>query len=288
MFIGVEALIHTYMPNTPFSTTALTDISFGLEKGEVALIIGPSGSGKTTLVQHLNGLLKPAGGRVFFEGKTINYNRIELLRLRRRVGLVFQAPEDHFFCETIYDEVAFAPRNLGLPEDEVSLRVQGSMEKVGLDAPALLDIHPHQLSTGHRRLVAMAAVFALEPEVLVLDEPAAGLDHHNRQKVFNMLARIVRDENLTLFIATHHLDETVAFADRVLVLQGGKMAMTGGTAEVFARKNELISLGLELPPVTAIMFDLAEKGVPVKTAVFTLEEARREINKCRRGLPLEP
>ncbi len=281
MFIGTEKLTHTYMPGTPFATEALKEVSFNLNKGEFALIIGPSGSGKSTLIQHLNGLLKPTTGQVFFENSAIGSDKTELLHLRRRIGLVFQMPEEQFFSETVYDEVAFAPRNLGLDEDKVNTGVKDALEKVGLDADQLQDRHPFQLSAGQKRLVALAAVLSLNPEVLILDEPTAGLDPAGRRNLFKLLDKLNSTAGLTVLICTHHLDEAAALADSVLVLQGGKLVLAGPADEIFVKRDQLYNLGLALPEITEIMHGLAEKGLPVRTDIYTLDEARKEINKLK-------
>ncbi|MDW7739624.1 MAG: energy-coupling factor transporter ATPase [Bacillota bacterium] len=282
MFIGTKNLSHTYMPGSPFATEALRDISFSLGKGCFTLLIGPSGSGKSTLIQHLNGLLKPTSGQVYFEDKAIGADKHELLLLRRRIGLVFQMPEDQFFSETVFDEVAFAPRNLGLPEGDVRNRVVEALEKVGLDAEEYMDHHPFQLSAGQKRLVAVAAVLSLQPEVLVLDEPTAGLDAAGQNNLFRLLEKLNHESGLTVIISTHHLDEAAALADTVLVLHNGKLVMSGSRNEVFSKREELFDLGLELPALSELMNELAKEGLPVKTAVYTLDDARNEINKVFR------
>ncbi len=281
MFIGTEKLTHTYMPGTPFAMEALKEVSFSLSRGEFALIIGPSGSGKSTLIQHLNGLLKPTSGQVFFEDRAIGSDKTELLKLRRRIGLVFQMPEEQFFSETVFDEVAFAPRNLGLDEEQVRTGVKDALEKVGLDAELLYDRHPFQLSAGQKRLVALAAVLSLNPEVLILDEPTAGLDPAGRRHLFLLLDRLNRDTGLSVLVCTHHLDEAAAFANTVLVLQGGKVILSGPAEEVFAKRDQLYNLGLALPAVTEIMYGLVEKKLPVRTNIYTIDEARKEINKLK-------
>lgn len=285
MFIGTDKVSHIYMPGTPFAAEALSEVSFKLEKGSFTLLIGPSGSGKTTLIQHLNGLLKPTGGEVYFEDRRIGAEKNSLLALRRRVGLVFQMPEDQFFSETVYDEVAFAPRNLGCNEVEVELRVSKAMARVGLSEADLLKRHPFQLSAGQKRLIAFAAVLAIEPEVLILDEPAAGLDPQGKQKLFTLLARLNCEENLTILVSTHHLDEIAALADHVLVLNRGRQVMFGTTDQVLARRDELNALGLALPQVTEIMIELAARGLPVSCSCYSLREARDELIKLKRSDP---
>ncbi len=281
MFIGTEKLTHTYMPGTPYATEALKEVTFSLRRGEFALIIGPSGSGKSTLIQHLNGLLKPTSGQVFFEDQAVGSDKSGLLLLRRRIGLVFQMPEDQFFSESVYDEVSFAPRNLGLGEDEIRVRVKDALGKVGLDAEQLQDRHPFQLSAGQKRLVAIAAVLSLNPEVFILDEPTSGLDPAGRKNLFYLLELLNRTAGLTVIVSTHHLDDVAELADRVIVLQGGRLFMEGLAEEVFSRRNELDKLGLALPEITELMYSLAEKGLPVRTDIFDMAGARKEINKLR-------
>lgn len=281
MFIGTEKLTHTYMPGTPFSTEALKGVTFGLERGQFALIIGPSGSGKSTLIQHFNGLLKPRSGRVFFSERPVGSNKAELLQLRRKVGLVFQMPEEQFFSESVFDEVAFAPRNLGLAEEVVRERVAEALARVGLKDQALQERHPFQLSAGQKRLVAIAAVLSLEPEVLILDEPTAGLDPGGRIRLFNLLEELNCRSGLTVIVSTHHLNTLAALADRVMVLKEGRVVLCGSADEVFSKREELYAIGLSLPDITEIMCSLAEEGLPVSRAVYSLSAARRELNSIK-------
>jgi energy-coupling factor transport system ATP-binding protein len=282
MFIGTEKLTHTYMPGTPYANEAIHEVSFSLNRGDFALVIGPSGSGKSTLIQHLNGLLKPGCGRVYYDGKAVGSEKGELLRLRRRVGLVFQMPEDQFFSETVFDEVAYAPRNLGLDENDVRTRVADALGQVGLDAEKIRQRHPFQLSAGQKRLVAIAAVLSLKPEVMILDEPTAGLDSAAQRKLLNLLAKLNRDLELTVIISTHHLDDVAALANKVLVLNDGHLVMFGPVEEVFARRDELHALGLALPAVTDIMHNLADKGLNLSRNIYSIEDARREIVTLKR------
>ena len=281
MFIGTEKLTHTYMPGTPYAKKALDKVSFALKQGSFALVIGRSGSGKSTLIQHLNGLLKPTSGRAFFAGHDLGSAGSELLKIRRKIGLVFQMPEELFFSETIFDEVAFAPRNLGLEEREVQIRVAEALEEVGLEAGLFMNRHPFQLSAGQKRLVALAAVLSLRPEVLVLDEPTAGLDHNGQKNLFELLASLNQKRNMTFILCTHHLDQVAALADRILVLEEGRMAMDGSPQEIFARRKKLSEMGLASPVTVEIMAGLAECGLDVRTDIFTLEEAREEINRIK-------
>ncbi len=279
MFIGAEKLTHTYMPATPFARNALNGVSFNVSEGEFVLLLGPSGSGKTTLIQHLNGLLSPTGGRVFFDGREVGKNKQDLLRLRRRVGLVFQLPEEQFFSETVFDEVAFAARNLGLDDDEVKKRVYEALEKVGLPAETLVNRHPFKLSAGQKRLVAVASILSLKPDVMVFDEPAAGLDLAGRKNLFSLLAALNREEGLTVIISTHHLDEVAVLAAKVLVLNKGRLVLEGSADQVFSQHDQLRELGLGLPPLAEIMLDLTARGYKTGKIVCTLQEARQNIKR---------
>ncbi len=281
MFIGTDRLNHTYMPGTPYAKKALDNVSFEIKQGGFALVIGRSGSGKSTLIQHLNGLLKPTSGRVFFDGHDLALKGSELLKIRRKIGLVFQMPEELFFSENIFDEIAFAPRNLGLEEGEVQTRVIEALEEVGLEAEQFINRHPFQLSAGQKRMVALAAVLSLRPKVLILDEPTAGLDHRGQKTLFKLLASLNKKKKMTFIICTHHLDQVAALADQVLVLQEGNLVMDDSPRAVFGRRSQLKEMGLA-PPVTAeIMADLAEGGLDVRTDIFNLEGAREEINRLR-------
>lgn len=282
MFIRAENITHTYMPGTPFAVDALKGVSLSIERGTVAAIIGPSGSGKSTLVQHLNGLLTPAAGRLVIDGKAVGSTRDELLRLRRRIGLVFQSPENQFFAETVFDEIAFAPRNLGLAPSVVEARVEQVMELIGLDHTDFGDRSPFLLSAGEKRLVAIASVLSMQPEVLILDEPGAGLDQFGQQNLFALLQRLNERDGMTIVVVTHRLEQVAALVREYFVLSEGRLAVSGSPGEVFSRGEELRNLGLALPPVTALMHDLAAAGLPVRTAIFSLEEARREIMRCLR------
>lgn len=272
------------MPGTPFAADALKNISFSLERGSFTLLIGPSGSGKTTLIQHLNGLLKPTSGKVLFDGKMIGSDKLALLSLRRRIGLVFQMPEDQFFSETVFDEIAYAPRNLGLDEGKVAKRVIKTIEQVGLGQTDLLDRHPFQLSAGQKRLVAFAAVLSIEPEVLILDEPAAGLDPAGKTLLFNLLSNLNHAAKITILVSTHHLEEIAALADNILVLSGGRLEMAGKAREILARRTELLELGLALPKVAEILDELALRGLPVCTDIYSFSAACDEIIRLKRAV----
>lgn len=277
MFIRTEKISHTYMPGTPFAVDALKEVSISIERGTFAAIIGPSGSGKSTLAQHLNGLLLPSSGRLFVDGKVAGANRAALLQLRRRIGIVFQLPENQFFADTVYDEIAFAPRNLGLAPAAAEERVKQVMEQIGLDFLAVKDRSPFMLSAGQKRLVAIASVLSLQPEVLILDEPVAGLDQSGQRNLFALLRRLNVQEGLTILVVTHRLEQVAALACEYFVLNEGRLVLSGPPEAVFSRGEELRRLGLALPPVTALMHDLASAGLPVHTAIFSPEAASREI-----------
>lgn len=282
MRIRVENLTYVYMSGTPFAMTALKNVTASIKPGSFTVVIGPSGSGKSTFIQHLNGLLKPTVGQVLIDGRLLGGDKIALLELRRRVGLVFQMPEQLFFAETVFDEVAFAPRNLGLNQKQVEYRVHQALDLVGLDRDAVMERSPFQLSSGQKRLAAIAAVLALKPEMLILDEPTAGLDSGGCRRLFSLLARLNRQDGVAVMVVTHQLEHVAAVADHCLVFSGGRLVMNGTPKEIFAQGNDLDQLGLPLPAVTGFMHDLADRGVPVKRAVFSLRQARREIIAWRR------
>ncbi len=271
------------MPGTPFASDALKSISFSLGRGSFTLLIGPSGSGKTTLIQHLNGLLKPTSGTVYFDGESIGPDKTALLSVRRRIGLVFQLPEDQFFSETVFDEIAYAPRNMGFAEDKVEASVIRAVERVGLRHKDLLGRHPFQLSAGQKRLVAIAAVLAIGPEVLILDEPAAGLDPAGKRMLFDLLSNLNRTEKITVLVSTHHLDEIAALADNLVVLNGGRLKMAGKAKEVLDNRAQFRDLGLALPQVTEIIDELAGRGLPVRTDIYSLAAACDEIIRLKRA-----
>ena len=282
MFIRTEALTHTYMPGTPYATTALRGVDLELEWGSCTALLGPSGSGKSTLLQHLNGLLKPTAGRLLVDGREVGEDRQELLQLRRRIGLVFQMPEQQFFAETVFDEVAFGPRNLGLDHNAVEARVKQALSQVGLDYGAIKDRSPFLFSAGQKRLIALAAVLALRPEALILDEPTAGLDPSGRRRLIELLAGLTRAKGLTILLATHDLDQAALLAERVLVLNRGRIVMDGPPEEIFSAGEELRRIGLALPAITEIMLALKQRGLPLDGAVFSIPEARRVINRWRK------
>ncbi len=255
-----------------------------IARESLTVLLGASGSGKSTLLQHFNGLLRPGEGRVLVDGKPLKYSRKELLDLRRKVGLVFQEPEKQFFAETLFDEIAFAPRNFGLPPAQVEERVETALEKVGLNGLALKEMSPFHLSAGQQRLAAIAAVLAMQPRVLFLDEPIAGLDQSGQERLFALLRDLNKVSKLTVVVVTHRLEHVAALADKFLVLDQGRIVMEDTPEKFFLRVEELFHYGLALPSVTQLMHELAEAGLPFSTAIFSIDEAFKEIKSWRKGM----
>lgn len=283
MLIKIESLTHIYKPNTPYATKALDNINLEIPAGQFVGLIGHTGSGKSTLVQHLNGLLLPTSGRVIIGEDEITPTSTKLKHIRRKVGIVFQYPEHQLFEETVFDDIAFGPRNLGLGEEEIAQRVKEAMAAVNLDYETLKDRSPFALSGGQMRRVAIAGVLAMKPEVLVLDEPTAGLDPKGRDEILSEIAALHRDLKLTIILVSHSMEDIARYAQRVIVMQRGQVKMDGTPREIFTRARELEQLGLGVPMVTTLMHRLREKGLNVPTDVLTVEEAKEEILKYLRG-----
>ncbi len=274
--LETENLTYLYGAKTARKVTAVDQVSFSVEEGEVIGIIGQTGSGKSTLIQLLNGLLRPAGGRVLLHGKDIWAEPKKIRRVRFQVGMVFQYPEYQLFEETVEKDIAFGPRNQKLPEEQVRARVDAACAFAGLD-PSLRKKSPFELSGGEKRRAAIAGVVAMDPEVLILDEPAAGLDPHGKTALLERLARYHRERHNTILLVSHSMEDVAKFADRVLVLHRGKAVMLGTVAQVFRRGEELRQMGLQTPQVTRIMARLAARGCPVEQGVFTLEQAEAAL-----------
>ncbi len=275
MLIELENIRHIYQLDDP--VVALDGVDLGIERGEFIGLIGHTGSGKSTLVQLLNGLLKPSEGRILFEGRDINSQEVELKEIRRRVGLVFQYPEHQLFEETVAKDIAFGPKNADLAEEEIDKRVREALDLVGLDFESFKDRSPFNLSGGQQRRIAIAGVLALKPEVLILDEPMAGLDPAGRRKLLELLRHLHRDIEMTIILISHRMEEIARLASRVLVMDRGKIILEGRPAEVFNERERLKDIDLDLPVVTDILKKLKEKGLKVRTDVFALEDARDEI-----------
>ncbi len=275
--IRCERLTHIYGRGTPLATPALTDVSLTIDAGEVVGVIGATGSGKSTLVQHFNGLLRPTAGRVLLDGVDVNGRGTDRRRLRQQVGLLFQYPEQQLFEETVFADVAFGPRNLGLSEEEVRARVHQALEQVGLP-PARFDSRsPFDLSGGEMRRAAIAGVLAMEPRMLILDEPTAGLDPQGRREILAHVVRLHSARGLTIVLITHSMDAVAQLCQRLVVLDGGRLVADGPTRAIFADPPGLAALGLGVPQMTLLARRLRERGVPVRPDVLTVEEARAAI-----------
>lgn len=274
MSIRTENLCHVYMKGTPLEVRALEDVTVEIGDGEFVGIIGQTGSGKSTLVQHFNGLLKPTSGRVIVDGVDLSSRSIRMRDVRQKVGLVFQYPEHQLFEETVFADVAFGPRNLGLSEDEVVERVREAMEFVGLDFEGLKDRSPFDLSGGQMRRAAIAGVLAMRPSVLILDEPTAGMDPRGRDDVLGQVKRLHEKKGLTICLVSHSMEDVARLVDRIIVVHGGRVVMDGPVRGVFSRAEYLERLGLGVPQVTQMARRLADLGLPVRPDVITVEEAR--------------
>ncbi len=274
--IKVENLTHIYSPGTPFQVVSLADVSLEIARGEFFAVIGSTGSGKSTLVQHFNGILAPSKGKIWVCGADVS-DKKQRHDLWRRVGLVFQQPEQQLFEETVFDDVAFGPRNMGFDQDEVKCRVEKALHQMGLDPVAVSGVPPFRLSGGMRRKVAIAGVLAMTPEVLILDEPAAGLDPRGRKQLMDLVEDFRREEGVTVVLVTHNMEEAALWTDRMAVLDKGHLVMEGSTREVFNRAGELRALGLNVPAPAQLMLKLRAAGKQVRTDALTNEEAVEEI-----------
>ncbi len=277
MRIEVKDLTHIYSEGMPFETVALQDVSFTVEPGTFVGLIGHTGSGKSTLIQHLNGLLKPMSGKVLADGVDVTEKSDISRSLRRKIGLVFQYPEYQLFEETVLKDVCFGPKNLGLSQEICEERAMHALRLVGLDAEDVRDRSPFGLSGGEKRRVAIAGVLAMDPEVLILDEPTAGLDPKGHNDILNMIQSIRQARDLTIILVSHNMDDVARLADRVLVMENGTLVMEGPPRSIFTREEQLRQLGLSLPSATVLMQLLAGKGYPVRTDVLTAAEAEEEI-----------
>lgn len=274
--IRVDNLTHTYGVGTPFQRSAVEGLSLDIRRGEFLGIIGHTGSGKSTLIQHLNGLLKPSSGTIYLDGTDIWAEPKKIRSVRFRVGLVFQYPEYQLFEDTVRKDVAFGPKNMGLDAREVERRVLAAIEAVGLDE-SVLDKSPFALSGGQKRRVAIAGVMAMEPEVLILDEPTAGLDPRGRESILQLLREYHEKRGSTVVLVSHSMEEIARNAQRIIVLSGGGVCMEGTPAEVFARADELEAVGLDVPQSTKIAAALRRRGMKVEGSIFTVDALERAI-----------
>ena len=280
--LKVEHLSHVYSAGTPFEKKAVDDVSFTARKGEFIGLIGHTGSGKSTLIQHFNGLLKPTSGRVLINGEDIFQSKEMTRAARFAVGLVFQYPEYQLFEETVYADVAFGPKNMGLDKDEIDRRVRENCRIVGLPEEAL-DKSPFELSGGQKRRVALAGIFAMEPEVMVLDEPMAGLDPAGCADVFRFIRNYHEKHGTTILFVTHSMEYAAQMSQRIVVMDHGHILMDGTPAEVFARAGELIAAGLDVPQVTRVFLELQRRGLSVDPSVYTVEQAAAQLRAMKGG-----
>ena len=280
--LEIKNLTHTYGIGTPFRRSAVEDVSFTVEQGEFLGMIGHTGSGKSTLIQHLNGLLKPTSGQILLDGRDIWAEPKKIRNVRFQVGLVFQYPEYQLFEETVYKDISFGPRNQGKTGDELDRAVREAARLVGL-----LDEHleksPFELSGGQKRRVALAGVLAMEPKVLVLDEPTAGLDPAGRENLMANIREYHRNKGTTILLVSHSMDEIARNVDRILVLKSAHILMSGTPAEVFARGEELLAAGLDVPQITRVAMALRDRGLPIDPAVYTVEDLERQLLALGRG-----
>ena len=280
--LQIENLQYVYSAGTPFEHKALDNVSFSVERGEFIGVIGHTGSGKSTLMQQLNGLLKPTSGKVILDGKDIWSDKQSTRQARFRVGLVFQYPEYQLFEETVYKDIAFGPKNMGLSQDEIDRRVREAAGFVGLTEEQL-SVSPFDLSGGQKRRVAIAGVIAMEPEVLILDEPTAGLDPVGREEILSNIQAYRRAKNATIMMVSHSMSDVARLAQRLLVMNGSRLAMDGTPEQVFAHSQELLEMGLDIPPVTRVFLKLQELGLPVEN-VYTMEQAVSALSNLRGGM----
>lgn len=283
MPIKIENLTHIYMPNGPFEKIALDNVSLTINDGDFVALIGHTGSGKSTLIQHINGLLKPTSGKIFVDDVDITSKDVKLNTIRKKVGLVFQYPEYQLFEETIAKDIAFGPKNLKLSEDEIIVRVKRAMNMVGLDYELYKDKSPFELSGGQKRRVAIAGVVAMEPRVLILDEPTAGLDPYGREEILGQIVNLQREYGMTIILVSHSMEDVAKLANRIIVMHNGKNILDGKPNEVFKQIDILESVGLAAPQVTYLMRELKKHGLNVSDELYTVEQAKKEIIKVLRG-----
>ena len=277
MSIVIEHLNYVYMQGGPYETKALNDVSLTINDGEFIGLIGHTGSGKSTLVQHLNGLIMPSSGRVLVDGLDLADKNTDRRAIRRRVGLVFQYPENQLFEETVAKDIAFGPKNLGLDEAEIDRRVRTAMRRVALDYDKLAQRSVFELSGGQMRRVAIAGVLAMEPQTLVLDEPCAGLDPRGREEILGLISDLHRESGATIVMVSHSMDDVAALAERVIVMNHGKVAMDGTPREIFSRGEELRAIGLDVPQAVELAQKLREKGFDVPEGIYKIEEVRAAV-----------
>lgn len=281
--IEIKNLTHIYSEGLPFEKKAVDDISLRVEENEFIGLIGHTGSGKSTFIQHLNGLLKPSSGEIIIDGTRVDKSGANLTDLRKKVGLVFQYPEYQLFEETIERDIAFGPGNLDLSEEEVKERVKSSMESVGLDYETYKDKSPFELSGGLKRRVAIAGVLAMEPKVLILDEPTAGLDPRGRDEILSEIKSIHEKRKMTVILVSHSMEDVAKIAERIVVLDKGKVFLDGEPRDIFREEDKLLGVGLGIPQITSLMRTLKKKGLDINEDAITVEEAKESLKNYLRG-----
>lgn len=277
MSIKIEDLVHVYMPKSPFEKVALDNVNIEINDGEFVALIGHTGSGKSTLIQHMNGLLKPTSGRIIVDGEDITKAGVKLTDIRKKVGLVFQYPEYQLFEETIEKDIEYGPRNLGLDQEEITRRVKSAMKMVGLDYEEYRNQSPFDLSGGQKRRVAIAGVIAMEPKVLILDEPTAGLDPKGRDDILAQIKTLHDEYKMTIILVSHSMEDVGKMAERIIVMNEGKVALEGTPAKVFKEVDTLEKIGLAVPQVTYLMRALKEKGFDISDEVYTISQGKEEL-----------
>lgn len=282
MSIVIEHLNYIYMSGGPYETHALEDVNLTIEDGEFVGLIGHTGSGKSTLVQHLNGLLMPSSGRILVDGLDLADKNTDRRAIRQKVGLVFQYPENQLFEETVEKDIAFGPKNLGLSEEEIDRRVRSAMRRVALDADSLRGRSVFELSGGQMRRVAIAGVLAMEPQTLVLDEPCAGLDPRGREEILGLIRDLHRESGATIVMVSHSMDDVASLAERVIVMNHGRVAMDGKPRDIFSRGDELRGIGLDVPQAVELAQKLRERGFDIPQGIYRTEEIKAAIEELAR------
>ncbi len=273
--ISVKNLNYIYEQGMPYERQALFDISFDIPDGDIAAIIGHTGSGKSTLIQHLNGLIKPSSGSIIVNGVNILEKDADLRQIRFDVGLVFQYPEYQLFEETVYRDIAFGPKNMGLSEEEIKERVHEAIKLVGL-SEKVLEKSPFELSGGQKRRVAIAGVLSMRPKVLILDEPTAGLDPHGRDEILGQIITMHKERSdMSIIFVSHSMEDVAKLAEHIIVLDHGRVSMDGETSEIFARRDELSKIGLDVPEITHLTHELIKRGVDIRPDIYTVEYAKK-------------
>ncbi len=280
--LKVENLTYTYSKNTPFVVDALKGVSFDTDKGQILGIIGHTGSGKSTLVQHLNGLIKPTSGNIYYCGKDIWDDKLSISQIRAKIGLVFQYPEYQLFDETVYKDISFGPKNIGFSEQEIDENVRKAAFLVGIPNE-YFDKSPFDLSGGEKRRVAIAGILAMKPEIIVFDEPTAGLDPEGRNTILNIIKNYREENNAVVIIISHSMEDMALIADKILVMNKGERFMYGTPKEIFKNREMLLSCGLDVPMITKVILKLRENGIDIDSNIITVEEAAKAILSLKGG-----